>query len=350
MRGNRLILGLSVSLVAMLSACGSYTHGSSQDVDVIVKGSPNAYCEFTTDKTRNAGHFPNKMTIERSHKPLHADCTGEQNLHTEFDIESKATASGTAGNVPLGIFVPAGYDAATGGLWAYPDPIIVDFRVVQTDPPNKGPNWPANNADTQIDATRIGTADIPPPAPVRMQPVMDEDLNPALSARTPIVVKKVEIVDAARLAVDQGAQPVAVTTTTTTTTTTTSAKMAPIASPEDKMGIDPGKVKAKEAAKKKAAAEAKRKAKEEAAAKERAEAEAKAAAEKAATLPETTTPPPATEPAPVAAEPAPGTATEDTATAPTPTPVPADEPAKTEGDTGTPDAPQSDVDNYLKGQ
>jgi len=261
-----------------LSACGSIMNGSTQTVDVVVKGSANAYCEFTTSRFKNAGTFPNKMTLERSRENLIAKCQGEQNKTTTFEIPSTMTASGTLGNAPTGVIPGITYDASSGGLWTYPDPIIVDFRANPLD--KKEVAWPENTADAQVDATRIGTAAIMAPAPVRMQPIQDDQLNPALPA-THAPLAKTEVIDAVRLATDkQAAAPAVVkveTTTTTTTATAAPAKitpMKPIISPED----DPAVLKARQEAKAKAAAEAKRKAAE----KKKAEEAAAAAAEKAA--------------------------------------------------------------------
>lgn len=317
MRGTRFVLALSVS--ALLAGCGTLVNGGSQTVDVIVKGTPNAYCDFTTSVTRNAGTFPNKLNVERSKEPLKADCRGEQNLTKVFIIEPKLTAAGTVGNIPTGILPGVGYDAASGGMWAYPDPIILDFRVIGKGPE---PKWPADKADA-ADAeanARMGTADITPPTPIHMQPIMDDQLNPALDTQTPATAKP-EVIDAVRLAVDHEKPAVvapyaAKKSSTAAPVVKSSSKMKPIASPED----DPAVQKAKAAEKAKAEAEAKRKAaaKAEAQRKQAAAAKAKAAAAKAEaekpvqSLPEATTPAPEAPAAPATSS----VPAEETTTAP----------------------------------
>ncbi|HEY8963295.1 MAG TPA: hypothetical protein VIN59_02405 [Alphaproteobacteria bacterium] len=322
MRANAFVLGSVAILSLGLSACGTIMDGGSQTVDVVVKGSPSAFCEFSTSVFKNAATFPNKMIVERSRENLVAECRGEQNKYIKFEIPSVLTASGTVGNVATGVVPGVAYDAASGGMWAYPDPIIVDFRKNYAKADTK-PAWPGETVDDQVDATRIGTANIVAPTPVRMQPILDEQLNPALPATHAPMAKK-EVIDAVRLATDK--QPAAVkvetTTTTATATPTKITPMKPIVSPED----DPAVQKAKAEAKAKAAAEAKKKAaakkkaEEEAKAKKaadeaaaKAEADAKAAADAAAAS--------AAQAAPVV-EPAPGATTTTTTTTTTTEPAP----------------------------
>lgn len=373
MRSNGFVLGSVAFVTLALSACGTIVNGGSQTVDVIVKGSPSAHCEFTTSKFRNAGTYPNKMTIERSHENLTAECRGEQNRFTKFEVPSVMTASGTIGNVPNGAIPGISYDAMSGGLWTYPDPIIVDFRQDYTAA-DKKPAWPTDTVDSDIDTTRVGTANIAAPKPVRMQPVLDEQLNPALPA-THAPVAKTEIIDAVRLATDNPA-PVArvdtVTTTTAPSATMAPAKitpMKPIISSED----DPEVMKAKAEAKRKAAAqakakkeaEAKKRAEEEAAAKAAAEAaEAAAAAEKAAAeaaeaaraaeaaaAAQQAAPAPAAETAPTTSvPPSGGTLPETTATPPAEPAPAAQTPAATEPEAGPVEGESVDKKQYLEGQ
>ncbi|MCB1538230.1 MAG: hypothetical protein KDJ49_04540, partial [Alphaproteobacteria bacterium] len=295
--------GLALVSAAALAGCGTIMDGGTQKVDVVVRGSPAAHCEFTTGEYRNAGQFPGSVVLERAHKDLQADCYGTQNRHVTFIVPSRTTGKGTWGNTLFGILPGASYDAASGAMWGYPNPIIVDFREIGE---GAKPEWPTANVDNQVDAARVGTAQIQTPKPVRMQPIMDSDLNPALTARE--TAPKVQTVDTVSLPIQNpqpaAAAPMAVTTVKTTTTTASGAKMKPVLSPEDSMGADPAKIKAQEAAKRKAKEDAARKAKADAEAKKRAALEAKAKAAKAKaeaqaaaktpvqTLPETTETPP----------------------------------------------------------
>lgn len=312
---TKVLLGLTTLLLA---GCGSVIHGENQTVDVIIKGSPSAFCNFSTSVFRNSGNFPNKLNLERSREPLQAECYGEQNLYKKFEIKPIAQKEGTLGNVANGTtFLGLSVDAFSGGLWAYPDPLIVDFRVVDTAPKDV---WPQNAADGD-------TAIIEKPTPVHMQPVADEQLNPAIGKRA---TAKPQPIEAVKMEEEK-----------TATAAKQTPKMKPVVSPED----DPAIQKAKAEAKAKAAAEAKKKAKAKAAAKKKAEeaAKAKAAAkaeeakkaeEAAAALPEVK------EEAPVAPAVAPeaSAAAATTGTTGTPPPPPAAQPKADE--TAVPAAPK----------
>ncbi len=269
MRTNILYLGLVFASLS-LAGCGTIVNGGSQTVDVVVKGSPSAFCDFSTSTARNTGTFPNKVTLERSRETLIAECRGEQNLYKKFKIEPIAqTREAAGGNVANGTTVfGLSYDMLSGGAWGYPDPLIVDFRVPEVAPKV---GWPEKTVDGE-------PAAIEKPTPVHMQPVMDDQLNPAIGTRA---TGKPKIIDAVSLANDKGA-----------VAPTKKAAMKPVVSPEDTMGADPAKIKAKEAAKAKAKADAKRKAAAAAAAKKKAAAKAaeKAKAEEAEAKPAETLP------------------------------------------------------------
>lgn len=348
---TKILLGMAT---VMLAGCGTLANGGTQTVDVVVKGSPTAFCNFSTSVFRNSGHFPNKVVLERSREPLQAECHGEQNLYKKFEIRPTAQPEATAGNVVNGTtFLGLSYDTLSGGAWAYPDPLIVDFRAVSSGP--KEGNWPENTADGP-------PAAIEAPTPVRMTPVVDEQLNPSLGQRA---TAKPQIVDAVRIASENPK-------------TAASSKMNPIVSPEDDPAVQKAKAeaKAKEAAaakkkaeaKKKAAAAAKKKA-AEAAAKKKAEEEAKAE-----TLPEAKeeAPTETTSPAAAPAEPAKTETPQPSTMAPTvppatpPSPPPAVPPAAPTPAAPAPSAPKAqenaapaakaeagaesvDVDKYLTG-
>lgn len=358
MRGRSLFMGLALLTTTALGACGTVVDGGSQTVDVVVKGSPSAYCTFTTSKFRNSATFPNKLTIERSKENLHADCQGEQNRKVVFDVPPRMTANGSLGNIVYGVLPGMAYDSATGGMWEYPNPLVVDFREIGS---GASVDWPDNKADADLNADTKGNAPIPAPQPLHMQPVMDEDLNPAapvIKAPAPVSLAPLkansapEVIDPVSIAVKNKASATAV-----------GGKMKPVSSPEDDPAVMKAKAEAEAKKKAAAAAEAKRKAAEKEAAKKKAAEEAKKAAAdaeaakaQAATtaptpmLPETTTPAPGEAatttttttvvtpaPAPAATPAAPAPATTQSTTTTTTTTAPA-EPAK------------DDMDKYLQGQ
>lgn len=309
---------LLVSSLA-LAGCSTITNGGTQNVDVVVKGSPAAFCVFTNGTATNSGTFPNKMVVERSHQPLKAECYGEQNLYKKFEVAAVMSKNATLGNATTGVGPGLGYDLVSGGAWYYPSPIIVDFRVIETAPKDI---WP----DNKVDAAGVGTAKIVKPQPAHMSPVLDEALDPSQGG-APVVKRPAPVSSsgsAAPLPLVGGQ---------------TGAMMKPVASPQD----DPNYWRARAAARKKAAAEAARvkaaaaKAKADAEAKAKAEAEAAAAAAKAQEE----------------AEAAKATAVEDTAPAPATLESPdvAPAPEQPGGDSaGDSSGTDEDADRYLKAQ
>jgi hypothetical protein len=319
-------LGFLVVSSLALAGCGTLRNGGNQKVDVVVKGSPSAFCVFTNGTATNSGTFPNKVVLERSQKTLQAECYGEQNLYKKFEIKAGMSQDSTLGNIGTGIVPGLATDTLSGGAWYYPNPIIVDFRTVDA-PPKK--IWPLNRAD----APNIGTAPIEKPNHVYMKPVIDEQLNPALG--TPILKKPApvkiehEASSAPYKPATQKPQPII-----------QKGVMKPVVSPEDNPAVLKAKAEArkKQEAEKKAAAEAVQKA-QDAKAKEDA---AKAAAEKAAAEKAEAEKPAA----PVKAEPKVETLPESTTPAPAESAPTTAAPAPTAPKTNT----EVDVDKYLKGQ
>lgn len=274
---------LSASMLATLglTACASAINGGSQRTEVVVRGSGKAYCEFYNDNFRNAGHFPNTVTLERSRQDLTADCVGEEGRKIKFNVPSTLNNAGTAGNVTTGVVPGVAYDAAMGSIWSYPDPIIVDFRQVGTA---EQPEWPegeeANRKDRRAFFEGVKSdlkADAKATPKAGMQPVLD--LDPAVPARTkakPVVVETISL----------SAQEPKAGEVVMVVAEQDRSLVEPIISPEDHMGLHPARVKAERDAKAKAARDAKAAKEAEAkaakAAKDAERAEAAAQAKRAA--------------------------------------------------------------------
>ncbi len=348
MRASRLLLGVAVVTSFGVTACSSVAQTSgTQTLNVVVQGSSAATCSFQNDTVHEQGHFPGSLTVARSHNDLQADCTGDGNRHVTFVVPASITKASPVSGVMNSMLPATSYDAATGGVYAYPDPVTVDFREI-----GEGANT-TSDAMAPSDVTRVEmrgpTAAV---TPVKMQPIVDG----TTTTHTTTTTTRTKTYKA----------PVTSKThTTTTVKAVPGEKMQPVASPEDKMGADPHKAKAAAKAK----AEAVKKAKEAAAAKKREAADAAAAAKKAAedakAAADTVPVIPAT-PAPAAPEPAATTTTTTTTVAPAPVaPVPSADTAPTGGTTPpssttttTTTAPAavapapggSDMDKYLKGQ
>ncbi len=149
-----------VSAVLGLSACSTVVNQSSQPVDVVVRGSRYADCSLYTKNYRNTFRAPGKVVLERSRYDLNVDCLGEEGRRTKFSLSPGMTKE-TAYNVSNGVVPGGAYDALSGGMWAYPDPIIVDFRTTD-DVPQPAPQWPPVTVSDPLPETAVGTANLAP--------------------------------------------------------------------------------------------------------------------------------------------------------------------------------------------
>lgn len=151
MGNNRIwILCATVGVVA-LAGCGTIANRAMQDIQITVRGSRTAHCDITTSVTRNTGNFPGTATVERSREPLVLDCVGQDNLHKKLTVRPVLSVA-TGGNVFTGVVPGLAYDMASGGMWLYPQEIIVDFRY--PDLPEE-PTWP-EDALAQIPPAELG--------------------------------------------------------------------------------------------------------------------------------------------------------------------------------------------------
>jgi len=259
MRAYGYVLGMALMASAALAGCSAMT-GGSQTVDVTVKGAPTAFCQFSTSTMRHSGTYPDKLTLDRSGEPLQVECRDDKNLYKKFEVTPTSEPAAAGGFL-------AGIGATNATSFAYPNPIVIDFEAI--DDAAAIPAQP-------VEAVEASVVE-------HMQPVVDDN-----AAAAP-VAKKAKKGKAAKHADKHvAAKPIVDEKTASSEAPSGKGQMQPVASPEDKMGANPKKVKAEAAAKAKAKEEAKRKAKEEAAAKKAAAAEAKAQAAAAAAA--TTTP------------------------------------------------------------
>jgi len=336
MRAYGYVLGMALMASAALAGCSTMT-GGSQTVDVTVKGAPTAFCQFSTATMRHSGTYPDKLTLDRSGDPLQVECRDDKNLYKKFEVTPTSEPAAAGGFL-------ASIGATNATSYSYPNPIVIDFEA--TDDAAAIPAQPVE----AVEATSVE----------HMQPVVDDN------AAAP-VAKKTKKGKAAKHADKHAeAKPIVDEKVASAEAPSGKGQMHPIASPEDKMGANPKKVKAEAAAKVKAKEEAKRKAAEAAAAKKAAAAEARAQAEAAAAAPAvapaattttttttttatpatpaTVTPAPAATDAPAATLPVdPALAPAEPAMAPTSSTAPAAAPAATGSE-------KIDADKYLTGK
>ena len=141
MRAAKIVSVFGVGL--LLAGCATAVNNSNQTVNLIVRGSDSAYCEFKNGEYINKVGFHGTGTtnFERSRKNLTAECWGDDNRYKKFTLSS-ALAKETALDAGTGLIPGLAYDMFGGGMWVWPDPVIVDFRNIETDPAKPQPKWP----------------------------------------------------------------------------------------------------------------------------------------------------------------------------------------------------------------
>jgi hypothetical protein len=117
---------LILSAALALGACGTIAEGQTQDVTLRTPGATEAKC--TLD---NGLRYPistgETIQIMRSFHAMEVDCYAIGNRHKKITIPSGPN-SWSAGNVANGVVPGTAYDAASMGLYTYPEIITVDFR------------------------------------------------------------------------------------------------------------------------------------------------------------------------------------------------------------------------------
>jgi hypothetical protein len=116
---------ITISFSLLLAACGTIAGGPTQDITLRTPGTEEAECTIENGlkyTVRNG----ETISVTRSHKDMHLDCYASGNRHKKVVVESGINGW-TAANVANGLIPGVVYDAASNGLWQYPDVITVDF-------------------------------------------------------------------------------------------------------------------------------------------------------------------------------------------------------------------------------
>ena len=120
---------LTLSAALMLGACGTLAEGQTQDITLHTPGASQARC--TLD---NGLRYPietgQTIQIMRSFHDMEVDCYAVGNRHIKKTI-SPAPNPWSAANV-TNYGAGVAYDAASMGLYTYPDVITVDFTGVNS--------------------------------------------------------------------------------------------------------------------------------------------------------------------------------------------------------------------------
>lgn len=227
-----------LALATSLAGCASMVNNGNQTSKLIVKGSESAYCEFKNNEYINKVGFQEtgSVNLERSARPLLAECWGDEGRYTKMRLTPALTKE-TALNTSTGILPGLGYDMFAGGMWRWPDPIIVDFRAIETDPATPAVAWPDSKLADARDEQATATTEL----------LAESALNPAQSI-LPYDAAPLPPADAVKYISSIGRLPVEATAPQTTTnslvaTPASKGRMQPIASPEDFEKPDPKPVK-----------------------------------------------------------------------------------------------------------
>lgn len=122
-------LALSVATVA-LTACGTVVDKSSQVVEFEAIGARDVMCMVHTKDFKYRVFPPQKVMLKKAERDLNVDCYASGGREKKMVVET-TLSPWTFGNVVDGA-VPGGvYDFHTGGMFRYPEKVVVDFTDTQ---------------------------------------------------------------------------------------------------------------------------------------------------------------------------------------------------------------------------
>lgn len=119
---------LTLSTALALGACGTMAEGQTQDVTLHTPGASEARC-IIDNGLRYPIHTGETVQIMRSFHAMEVDCYALGNRHQKITIPAGPNPW-SAANVANGVVPGTAYDAASMGLYTYPDIITVDFTGV----------------------------------------------------------------------------------------------------------------------------------------------------------------------------------------------------------------------------
>ena len=121
---------LSLSAALMLGACGTMAEGQTQDITLHTPGASNARC-ILDNGLRYPIETGQTIQIMRSFHAMEVDCYAVGNRHMKKTIPAGPNPWSAANVANAGTGVA--YDAASMGLYTYPDVITVDFTGMPTN-------------------------------------------------------------------------------------------------------------------------------------------------------------------------------------------------------------------------
>lgn len=128
---------------AMLGACAYAVDKGYQPLTIRTPGAQNAVCDVWAGKVRYRFHPPSTRNVRNSKEDMTVHCYAPGNRERKVVIRP-AIADSFAGNVVTGFVPGAGWDYASGAMFAYPDVVEVDFTNMK---PTHMPPPVHNNPD-----------------------------------------------------------------------------------------------------------------------------------------------------------------------------------------------------------
>ncbi len=119
----------ALAALVVLAGCSTMFHKSYQEITVDTPGVSGVDCILETQKNKYHVVTPAAITVERSHYNMKVTCEKAYYKNTTIDkVRPLLIPIVSVFNVANGVVPGTAYDAATGSMWHYPDPLLIDME------------------------------------------------------------------------------------------------------------------------------------------------------------------------------------------------------------------------------
>lgn len=127
---NKFLAVFAFLSLPFLASCSTAMEGSTQQVSFKTVGAEDAYCtvQIGTNDYRYNVRPPQSIWIQKSRKPLFVACTAPGNRVQNVTVDSEVAGNAYLNGLNAG--VGAGWDAASGAMYKYPEEVVVDFSGI----------------------------------------------------------------------------------------------------------------------------------------------------------------------------------------------------------------------------
>lgn len=126
---RHILLGL---FCLVLSSCGTIEDGGAQKITVETPGANDAVCYISNNHLKYRLFTPGSVVVSKRPGDLTVNCLADGNRERTV-VYSQDINKTTYGNV-LTAGLGAGWDYETGGMFEYPEKIVVDFTNIPSKP------------------------------------------------------------------------------------------------------------------------------------------------------------------------------------------------------------------------